>query len=572
MKISLSEQVWLEFKTATFGSRSIAFMLDFLIRWTVFFLILILFAYISIPDLIISSFFNGLSSSEGKVKIFLIIFFFAFVEFAYNIGFEVFNHGVTPGKKIMSLRVVDENGLPISLKTSFLRNLLTSVDILPGMGIVAFMSMLLSKKSQRLGDLVAKTIVIHELNHKNLDFMIESNWNKAQYQLPSKLYSALENFNKRKRNFSKDAINKTETILKETVIEHLPKIDQNFFNDQNWTEELYINSRPTKENSSSKHDTILVSHEIKNEFLEFKNLLDIYENKPSKFSANELQNLANNYHGICHRYAYLQTFYPDTSETQIASNLLLRARRLIYGRRLSSYHESKGVKFIPRVQNSFTKVWKHSVFSLLLASTSGILCALFIQIHPVLGWNFINEETANLLQSGHLWTENIQGINHIASSEIMTNNIKVTFSAFALGVTGGIGTLVVLIFNGIHLGGIFSVLSQYDMAHRLLNFVVAHGFLELSVIFVAGGCGLYLGDAILKPGNETRKSALGKRGKEVVDLIIFNSICLVLAGFVEGYISPSELHFSLKLTIGVILGATYWLILCKNLFTKRLSL
>ena len=220
---------------------------------------------------------------------------------------------------------------------------------------------------------------------------------------------------------------------------------------------------------------------------------------------------------------------------------------------------------------SFSKIKSHCFISLSLGLLGAVLSSILVQVNPNLSWHFLNEAVVKDLAAGNIWTQQIKGMSTIAASNIMTNNIKVTITAFALGITGGVGTAIIIIFNGVHLGGIFSSLSLYDMTRPLLNFILAHGFLELSVIFVAGGAGFFLGDAILNPGPFSRKQALGKNAATIVDLIFFNAACLVLAGLVEGYISPYEgIPVFMKLFIGLSLGIAYWSFLFTGRFLPRL--
>ena len=84
----------------------------------------------------------------------------------------------------------------------------------------------------------------------------------------------------------------------------------------------------------------------------------------------------------------------------------------------------------------------------------------------------------------------------------------------------------------------------------------------MSVIFLAGGCGLYMGDALLRPGLLSRKQALVQRARVSVQLILGCTPLLVVAGLIEGFISPSALPWPVKLTVGVGTGAAlywYWL-------------
>src|SRR5258708_24626368 len=91
-----------------------------------------------------------------------------------------------------------------------------------------------------------------------------------------------------------------------------------------------------------------------------------------------------------------------------------------------------------------------------------------------------------------MWTHSIVSIKPQASSAIMTNNLSVSFMAFASGITAGIGTLYLLFFNGIMIGVIGTACANYGMSVPLWSFVSPHGVLELPAIFIAGGAGLRL--------------------------------------------------------------------------------
>ncbi len=169
----------------------------------------------------------------------------------------------------------------------------------------------------------------------------------------------------------------------------------------------------------------------------------------------------------------------------------------------------------------------------------------------------------NEVEQGKLWTDIAPAARSAASATILTNNIQVTFATFAGGMTAGLFTAWILLYNGLSLGGIFGLLQAHDLSAGLGEFVVAHGFVELSVIFVAGGCGLSMGDALLRPGLQTRAAALIQRARASVMVILGCAPLLVIAGLIEGFISPSGLPFWLKLTVGIATGValhTYWLL------------
>jgi uncharacterized membrane protein SpoIIM required for sporulation len=152
------------------------------------------------------------------------------------------------------------------------------------------------------------------------------------------------------------------------------------------------------------------------------------------------------------------------------------------------------------------------------------------------------------------WWEDLNEANQIGSSQIFTNNIKVTFYAFALGAMFGIGTLYVLAFNGAMFGAILALTYRAGFGNDLLAFVVGHGVIELSCIFIAGGAGLLIGTALLMPGNLSRADAFKSRGMEAVRLIVGCVPLLVLAGIIEGFISPAPIHPAIKFAVGGVTG------------------
>jgi uncharacterized membrane protein SpoIIM required for sporulation len=156
------------------------------------------------------------------------------------------------------------------------------------------------------------------------------------------------------------------------------------------------------------------------------------------------------------------------------------------------------------------------------------------------------------------WWENLNEANQIGSSQIFTNNIKVTFYAFALGAMFGIGTLYVLAFNGAMFGAILALTYRAGFGNDLLAFVVGHGVIELSCIFIAGGAGLLIGTALLMPGNLSRADAFKSRGMEAVRLIVGCVPLLVIAGIIEGFISPAPIHPAIKFTVAGVTGVALY--------------
>ncbi|MCZ6712151.1 MAG: RDD family protein [Gammaproteobacteria bacterium] len=123
--------------------RGLAFVFDELIRWAI----------------ILVGWMLGAYAGLFGVGLALVVMFLTY--WLYGVGFEVFNSGVTPGKKMMGLRVVHDDGTPIRLPASLLRNLVLYVDLLPAAYAAGIVTMLLTTNFRRLGDLAGGTMVIH---------------------------------------------------------------------------------------------------------------------------------------------------------------------------------------------------------------------------------------------------------------------------------------------------------------------------------------------------------------------------------------------------------------------------
>jgi uncharacterized membrane protein SpoIIM required for sporulation len=166
-------------------------------------------------------------------------------------------------------------------------------------------------------------------------------------------------------------------------------------------------------------------------------------------------------------------------------------------------------------------------------------------------------------ERGELWTE-IPGVERsLAAATIMTNNIQVAIMAFAGGMLMGLLTVYVLVLNGIHLGAIFGIVTGYGLGFDLLAFVSSHGVIELSVICLSGGAGFMLADAIIRPGMLTRGEALRLASQRAVRLLLGGASLLVIAGLIEGFLSPSSVPDWVKFGMGVLTGVllySYWLL------------
>ena len=148
------------------------------------------------------------------------------------------------------------------------------------------------------------------------------------------------------------------------------------------------------------------------------------------------------------------------------------------------------------------------------------------------------------------------------SAQIFTNNIRVAFLAFAGGLTGGLLTAALLVFNGVLLGTVAGLAWGAGNARPFTELVTAHGVLELSCIVVSGAAGLRLGWAIVAPpGRLPRGTALRLEARRAVLIALGTAPWLVVAGLVEGFLTPSGLGLGHAIGIGATLGVVYWVLM-----------
>jgi uncharacterized membrane protein SpoIIM required for sporulation len=161
------------------------------------------------------------------------------------------------------------------------------------------------------------------------------------------------------------------------------------------------------------------------------------------------------------------------------------------------------------------------------------------------------------IQSNNHWWESLNSEgNQIGASFIMSNNILVTMKAFAMGALLGVGAFYDLAFEGARLGSVFAACYRLNppFGDALATFVVGHGVIELSCIFFCGGAGMMIGYAIINPGDLTRAQALKKKGMEAARIVIGCACFLVVAGTIEGFLSPAPLPAWIKIATGVGTG------------------
>src|SRR5437879_6486629 len=297
-------------------------------------------------------------------------------------------------------------------------------------------------------------------------------------------------------------------------------------------------------------------NERKTVWQRLEELLDLLDRMTlHKLHREEVRELGRIYRRTASDLAIARAESRDPRLVNYLNSLVIRAHGRIYranaqgGRRIRDF-------FARDFPQSFRRTWRYTATAFAVFLRFSLIAFFgtrhdpdfseFAGISPFFREVVINNRTH--------WWKDLNEANQIGSTQIFTNNIRVTFYAFALGAMFGLGTLYVMAFNGALFGAILALTYRAGFGNDLLSFVVGHGVIELSCIFIAGGAGLLIGTALLMPGDLSRGDAFKSRGMEAVRLIVGCVPLLVVAGIIEGFISPAPISPIIKIGIGLITG------------------
>lgn len=288
---------------------------------------------------------------------------------------------------------------------------------------------------------------------------------------------------------------------------------------------------------------------------ELEGLLDKAGGKPDRLGADGVMRLGELYRGAAADLAVARRRFPSDPSRQRLERLVGRAaitvyeprtdRGTIFGYLSRGYWQAIAERPVP-----VAAAW-------LMLMVPAVLAAIWAYNEPGPALAFVPEQfRAAADPPSDAGTTAAQ--QAVFSSELFTNNIQVTFTAFALGITAGIGTSLLIAYQGLFLGAIAGIALEAGNGKALGEFLVPHGPLELSCIVVAGAAGLRLGWALVDPGNQTRKAALAAQGRVAVGMILGTMPWLVVAGIVEANVRSNGLPAEVLVTVGLGLFALFW--------------
>jgi uncharacterized membrane protein SpoIIM required for sporulation len=301
-------------------------------------------------------------------------------------------------------------------------------------------------------------------------------------------------------------------------------------------------------------------NERKNNWERLENLLSVLDKSSIRgLPRAEVREFGELYRRAASDLAIARAETRDPKLINYLNSLVIRAHGKIYRA------EGQGIGLIWKFftedfPRAFRKTWRYTALAfavfLVFSIVSFVLCYNDFNFADVLGLTDIRYAA----QADAKWWLSLNEANQFGASKILTNNILVAFKAFAFGAFFGIGTIYILVFNGLQIGGVLGVCYKVspDFGNSLVTFMVGHGFIELSCIFIAGGAGMLIGYSMINPGDRTRGEALKKNGIIAVQLAIGCACLLFVAGIIEGFLSPSDLPAPVKFGTGILTGVAMY--------------
>jgi uncharacterized membrane protein SpoIIM required for sporulation len=275
-------------------------------------------------------------------------------------------------------------------------------------------------------------------------------------------------------------------------------------------------------------------------------------------SHSDVETLAFRYRQVLHDHSVAASRFPGTGAARRLRQLAFAGTRALY----MDVPATGGLgEFVMRTfPRAFRAHLPYLVVAVSLFATALALGVTLALVEPGVGLVFLGPAAAEGLREGRLWTDALVTTvpPAVSSSGIATNNMSVAITGWAGGAVAGIGALYVILLNGFLLGAIVGTTAHFALADRLLEFISAHGPLELTLILVTASGGLALGRAMVAADDRPRRVALGEAARLALALLLGCLPWFAVLAVVEASISPSpSLSAPLKVGVGLALEAVF---------------
>ena len=556
LEVETPEHVMLDYEIAGVGSRALAAIGDtvVIIVW------MMAVAYVLFRLL-------PVGSRWGQVILGLVSFLTIWGYFTF---FEGLRGGQTPGKRWVGIRVVRDTGHPVTLSAAAIRNLLRVADFLPPPYLLGTLLVALHPRAKRIGDLVAGTVVVRDrpVEHFTQPGQVPATEEVDRAGVPEledEEFHFLRQYAERAASLPPEVRSRLAERLTERLAARYPSRpgDNELFLATLYQDELArrrgrFGSRSGGE-GRREAGTGVVERLVARKSTRWDEFQRLAERAArvglDSFQAAELPDFAARYREVAADLARARTYRaPATVLTRLESLVAAGHNALYRDERRTGLQVWRFV--ISECPAGIVQAWRAVLLAFLTFALPGVAGYLLLSERPVLAEEVLPAVMLERAEAGVARERGGQGYfeadaqdRPLMASRIMTNNIGVAFYCFASGIFAGVGSLVLLAYNGLEMGAISGHFGNVGLLGYLWTFVIGHGVLELFAIWVAGAAGFLLGRALIAPGDLTRGEALVLTGRLAIRMIGAVIVLLIIAGLIEGFVSASTEPLAYRLAV-----------------------
>lgn len=308
----------------------------------------------------------------------------------------------------------------------------------------------------------------------------------------------------------------------------------------------------------------------RDDWKQLEQLLTILHKRHRSISGREINQFNRLYQKCANHLSYCQTYFPDEDVTAYLNELVAKSHNLLYKDQTSSMKQIRTF-FSTTFIRLLLEQWKAVVFAMFLFFIGGLAAFLSVMNDPLHLYSILPEDVAQSVDQNQVGSDPEVIDAPTMSASIMTNNIQVAFLAFAGGITFGILTIYLLISNGIMVGALAGLYFHSGESYSFWAYIVPHGIIELTAIFIAGGAGLMMGYKFFVPGPYTRGFQFKEQAKRSVQLLLGTLPLFIIAGIIEGYITPAALSLETKYLVAflTLIGLALYVAIGKTLQNRN---
>lgn len=541
LPIETPEHVMLDLEIAGVGSRLLAAVIDSAIVAAIMLAGGLLVA-------VLGSFGLAPSSAVGRAWVVALAIGLGFaLGNGYFILFEGLRGGQTPGKRLVGIRVVRETGHPVTLGPAALRNLLRIADFLPPPYLVGLALIAFHPRGKRLGDLAAGTVVVRDRPSPVVRFAATAPATAliGGPPLDDDRFRLLARFGGRAADLAPAARERIATTLARRFADRsaAPGLGAAEFLLDLYAKEL-ARRRGRLAGRAGLGERLAARQSAR--WDAFQTLAERATSAGlDSFAPEELPEFAARYRELAADLARARTYQADPLT-------VARLERLVAAGHNVLYRDDR---------HTWTRVWvtiSREFPAAVIDSRWLVLLAWALFTAPALGGYALLRERPALatellpevmlrradagrarMAAGRKYGSVEAPGRPIVASFIITNNVRIAIACFAGGIFLGVGSLVLLAFNGLALGTFAGHFANQGLLAYLMEFIVGHGALELFAIWVAGAAGFLLGKSLVAPGDRSRADAMVASGRIAVRMMGAVVVLLAIAGTIEGFLSVS---------------------------------